>query len=106
VQQVVDYHLANGGVSRFRKFAYIYTNILGEELPDAESIRLGERFRALAFDEVSKAAWIPGVLEFLRDYHKRYLLFVASGTPRTSFSKSFAVGNWNSISLVYSAHPQ
>jgi phosphoglycolate phosphatase-like HAD superfamily hydrolase len=52
------------------------------ELPEAESIRLGERFRALAFVEVSKAAWIPGVLEFLRDYHKRYLLFVASGTPQ------------------------
>jgi phosphoglycolate phosphatase-like HAD superfamily hydrolase len=82
VQQVVDYHLANGGVSRFRKFAHIYANILGEELPEAESIRLGERFRALAFDEVSKAAWIPGVLEFLHDYHKRYLLFVASGTPQ------------------------
>ena len=81
VKQVVDYHLANGGISRFKKFAHIYTNILGEALSKAESSRLGHRFSVLAFDEIVKAAWIPGALEFLRNYYQRYLLFVASGTP-------------------------
>jgi HAD superfamily hydrolase (TIGR01549 family) len=81
VRQVVNYHLANGGISRFRKFAHIYTNILGEPLSEEESNRLGDRFSALAFDEIVKAAWIPGAPEFLRNYYQRYLLFVASGTP-------------------------
>ncbi len=81
VQQVVNYHLAHGGISRFRKFAYIYANILNAALSETESSQLGDRFSALVFDEVTKAAWIPGALEFLRDSHKRYLLFVASGTP-------------------------
>lgn len=81
VEQVVAYHLAQCGVSRFRKFAHIYENILHRPMPDGESERLGEKFSALVFDEVVKAAWIPGAVEFLRDHHTRYQCFVASGTP-------------------------
>lgn len=81
VQRVVDYHLAHGGVSRFRKFAHIYSNILGQPLSDMESAQLGNHFTALVFDEVLKASWITGALDFLRANHQRYLLFLASGTP-------------------------
>jgi len=81
VQKVVAHHLANGGISRFRKFAHIYEHILHCPMPDGESERLGQRFSELVFDEVVKAAWIPGALEFLRDHHTRYQCFVASGTP-------------------------
>jgi len=81
VRQVIDYHLANGGVSRFEKFEYIYSNFLHETLSRAESARLGDRFKAFAFDEIVIAPWIPGAKEFLQDNFQRYLLFVASGTP-------------------------
>jgi phosphoglycolate phosphatase-like HAD superfamily hydrolase len=81
VRQVIDYHLANGGVSRFEKFEHIYRNFLHETLSGAESARLGDRFKSLAFDEIVKAPWIPGAQEFLHDNFRRSLLFVASGTP-------------------------
>lgn len=81
VAQVVVYHLAQCGISRFRKFGHIYEHILHRPMPDGESERLGQRFSDLVFDEVVKAAWIPGALEFLRDHHTRYRCFVASGTP-------------------------
>lgn len=82
-QQVVEYHLTHCGVSRFRKFAYIYENILHLPMPDGHSERLGEQFSTLVFDEVVKAAWIPGALDFIKTYYKRYRLFIASGTPET-----------------------
>ncbi len=82
VKQVVAYHLANGGISRFRKFEHIYADILGQPLSDAESNRLGDRFSLLAFDEIVRAAWIPGARDFLCNYYQRYLLFIASGTPQ------------------------
>ena len=82
VKQVVDYHLAHGGVSRFRKFEHIHREFLHRPLQEAESARLGERFSALVFDEVVKAAWIPGAPEFLEQNHTRYRLFIASGTPQ------------------------
>lgn len=87
VEQVVAYHLAQCGISRFRKFAHIYDNILHRPMPDGESERLGEKFSALVFDEVVKAAWIPGVVEFLRDHHTRYQCFVASGTPQDELAR-------------------
>ena len=82
VQQVVAHHLAHGGVSRFRKFQHIYENILHLPMPEGESERLGGRFSDLVFDEVVKAAWIPGAPEFLESHHASHRCFIASGTPQ------------------------
>lgn len=87
VRQVVAHHLAHGGVSRFRKFAHIYEHILHRPMPEGESERLGEKFSALAFDEVTKAAWIPGAPEFLQQHHGRCLFFIASGTPQDELER-------------------
>ena len=87
VGQVVAHHLEQCGVSRFRKFAHIYEHILHRPMPEGESERLGERFSALVFDEVVKAAWIPGAPEFLEQHHARYLCFVASGTPQEELER-------------------
>ena len=86
-RQVVEHHLAHGGVSRFRKFAHIYEHILRRPMPEGESERLGERFSDLVFDEVVKAAWIPGAPEFLEKNHARYRCFVASGTPQEELAR-------------------
>ena len=81
-RQAVEHHLAHGGISRFRKFRHVYENVLHRPLSEAESAALGEKFSELVFDEVVKAAWIPGAPEFLREQHGRYRCFVASGTPQ------------------------
>lgn len=81
-RQAVEHHLAHGGISRFRKFQHIYEHILHLPLTDVESARLGEKFSALVFDEVVKAAWIPGAPEFLREHDRTFRCFVASGTPK------------------------
>ena len=86
-RQVVEHHLAHGGVSRFRKFAHIYEHILHRPMPEGESERLGEKFSALVFDEVTKAAWIPGAPEFLQQHHGRCLFFIASGTPQDELER-------------------
>ena len=86
-RQVVEHHLAHGGVSRFRKFAHVYENILHRPMPPDESERLGGRFSELVFDEVVKAAWIRGAPEFLAQNHARYRCFVASGTPQEELER-------------------
>ena len=87
VRQVVEHHLTHCGVSRFRKFAHIHEHILQRPMPDGESERLGERFSALVFDEVVKAAWIPGAREFLELEQGRYRFFIASGTPQEELER-------------------
>lgn len=81
VEQVVAWHLANGGVSRYEKFRHFHRAFLGQALPAEEEVRLGERFSALVEAAVIAAPPVPGSMEFLVAYHDRLPLLVASGTP-------------------------
>lgn len=79
---VVDFHLVNGGMSRFKKFEHYYENILKKNITQAELQSLGEEFSRLALQEVLDSPFIPGVLETLQDLKEQTIpCFVASGTP-------------------------
>lgn len=81
VRQVVDWHLAHGGVSRYEKFRHFHQAFLGRALAPPEEVELGRRFSALVEESVIASAWVPGAREFLDGWHARLPLFVASGTP-------------------------
>ena len=52
VRKILDYHLENGGVSRFEKFKTIYRSILKRPLSEEQFRSLCERFSELVVDEV------------------------------------------------------
>jgi phosphoglycolate phosphatase-like HAD superfamily hydrolase len=83
VEEVRRHHLANLGISRFVKFAWIYRELLGRELGDDESRALGERFSALALDKILACPFVPGAERALAELGARLPLFVASGTPQS-----------------------
>jgi phosphoglycolate phosphatase-like HAD superfamily hydrolase len=85
--EVVAYHLANGGMSRFQKFRYFHGTLLGEPLSAAQEAALGREFSALVEDAVVSAPWVPGALEFLDAHHRELPLFVASGTPEDELKR-------------------
>ena len=79
--RVKAHHLANLGISRFVKFAWIYDHLLGKRITEDESRALGERFSALALDKILAAPFVPGAEAALADLSAAFPLFVASGTP-------------------------
>lgn len=79
--EIVRYHLANAGVSRYEKFDYIYKNILGEPLSAQKKKELGEEFSRIVFEEILKAPMVKGALEFLQKHCKSDRLYVVSSTP-------------------------
>jgi len=81
VNKVVEYHLANGGVSRFKKFDYIYAELLKRQITDEIRMELGNKFANLVIQNVLDAPWIPGVQEFLENYSEKLDLYIVSGTP-------------------------
>ncbi|MDQ3297465.1 MAG: HAD hydrolase-like protein [Myxococcota bacterium] len=81
VAKVRAHHLENVGVSRFKKFEWIETNVLGRTLSPEGSVMLGEQFTSLALDKVLAAPFVPGIEEALPVLAERYACFVASGTP-------------------------
>lgn len=81
VEQVIAFHLANGGLSRFEKFRYFHNKLLGLPLSHEEENRLAVEFNARVEAAVVAAPWVEGAEEFLAEFHTSIPLFVASGTP-------------------------
>ena len=81
VDEIVEYHKQNGGVSRYKKFRYIYKEILKKPLDEKTLNELGERFSNLVIEEIKKCPYVPGAIEFIRNNHLKLKLFIASGTP-------------------------
>ncbi len=82
VERIVEYHKINLGISRFRKFEFIYKEILKKELDEKESNRLGEKFSEYVYSGVLASPFVQGAYEFLEKHHKQLLLFIGSGTPQ------------------------
>jgi phosphoglycolate phosphatase-like HAD superfamily hydrolase len=80
VARVREHHLANLGVSRFKKFAWIAEHVFGRPLADGESAQLGDRFSALALAKVLTVPFVPGAEVALERI--ALPMFVASGTPQ------------------------
>jgi phosphoglycolate phosphatase-like HAD superfamily hydrolase len=80
--KVRAHHLAHLGISRFKKFEWIYANLLGKAITDDESRALGEAFSALSLEKILVAPFVPGADAALEALAARWPLFVASGTPQ------------------------
>jgi phosphoglycolate phosphatase-like HAD superfamily hydrolase len=75
------WHLAHGGVSRYRKFAHFYRERLGREISPEETAELDRRLSDLCLDEVLASPMVPGAQAFLEVWSGRLPLYVVSGTP-------------------------
>ena len=81
VARVREHHLANLGISRFKKFEWIAEHILGVAMSAAEREALGVKFSDLALGKVLTAPFVGGAEVALMSLAEQMPLFVASGTP-------------------------
>ncbi|MHA2052756.1 MAG: HAD family hydrolase [Candidatus Hodarchaeales archaeon] len=81
VDELIEYHLNNMGVSRYKKFNYFYESILSEPINNKKLTELGGKFSELVLDEIKGCDFVPGALEFLENQSNKFNLFIASGTP-------------------------
>ena len=81
-QAILDHHLENVGVSRYRKFEWIHSELLRIPLDEDHSKHLGNAFSDIALGKILACPFVPGALECLESLRHRTRLFVASGTPQ------------------------
>lgn len=79
-KRVVDFHLANGGVSRFEKVKLFNSTWLGEEVTDSRIIQLADTFSELSVNGVINAPEVVGANEFLKNT-PQYIKYIITGTP-------------------------
>ena len=87
INQFIDYHIKNGGVSRFEKIRVFYKDILQRPLSDKRFQELALRFSSLVVDKVVAAPWVEGAREFLNKHEKQYNFFIVSGTPEDELNE-------------------
>ena len=81
LNEILQYHSINAGISRYVKFRYIYKRILKSKLSKAKEIELGKRFSRIVLEKIIKAPFVAGAREFLDRHRNHYRFFIASGTP-------------------------
>ena len=81
VEEIVEFHRQNGGMSRYEKIRYIYAEILNEPLAEERFTELVDRFSGLVLDGVLASSPVVGVEEFLECYSSKIPIYVVSATP-------------------------
>ena len=85
--EVIAYHLANKGVSRYKKFTYYYENLLRREMSEKELDDLDKKFSDLVLKGVIDSPFIEGALETLNElYIRKIPAYVVSGTPHNEIN--------------------
>ena len=82
IQKLVrEYHLANGGISRFEKIKYFETVLLGKVYSEEENVSLAQKFAEFVKEKVISSPFIIGVKEFLEKHSTDTLQYICTGTP-------------------------
>jgi len=82
LSKIINYHLENGGMSRFNKFRHIYSEILDRELTEDKMRELSENFEDIVKNEVINSPFVSGAEEFLSGFFSKIPLYVVSATPQ------------------------
>ena len=81
VNSFVDYHQKHGGISRYEKFRYYFREMKKSPDVEKETRDATIRFATIVKKGLVECAYVPGVLEFLKQTNLRgNPLFVVSGS--------------------------
>ena len=81
LDQILRFHMDNGGMSRFEKFKIIYRDFIRQELTPEHSQELGRKFTEYSYQAVVNAPLVKGADSFFENYYRTFLFFIVSGTP-------------------------
>lgn len=81
LDEIIAFHLDNGGMSRYDKFRYIYENILHEELTPEQEEHLASEYVSLIIDAMLTVPYVRGAEDLLKDCSRRLPLYIVSATP-------------------------
>jgi phosphoglycolate phosphatase-like HAD superfamily hydrolase len=77
-----EYHVSNAGISRYVKFEYIQTKILGLPYTDRDRALRSAEFERLTHEQILRCPEVKGAAALLRGLKNRVIRIVASGTPQ------------------------
>lgn len=85
INEFIDYHKKNGGISRFEKFNYLLNNLINYKFDKQKFMKsLLRDFSEISNKNLSRSKIIPGLQKFLKKLNKHNLkLYVVSGSKQS-----------------------
>ncbi|TDQ09931.1 HAD family hydrolase [Pedobacter metabolipauper] len=81
VDELMAYHRANGGLSRYVKFRYFFENIRKEKISEDQVLTLANDFSGIMLQLlINQSLLINDSLEFVIKYHKEVPMHIVSGS--------------------------
>ena len=105
-EKVVDYHLANGGVSRFEKIKYFHNIFLNQDITEEEVLQWADKFSELVLEAVVNAPEVLGALDFLKKNYTILKYWVITGTPTTEIREIIQKRNWTNFFIEAFGAPE
>lgn len=80
VDELIEYHLLNGGMSRYKKIEYFFNTLLSENITEQTVIEYAQKYSEITKEELSQKKYlIEDSLEFIKYNYQKYNLHIASG---------------------------
>ena len=81
VDQLIDYHRINGGLSRFHKIRYFFNELLKEDISEDEVDRFADEFSFVMRQHLpDPALLLPDTIDFIRGLDSAIDKYVVSGS--------------------------
>ncbi|MWV62970.1 HAD hydrolase-like protein [Helicobacter saguini] len=81
VDKLIEYHINNGGLSRFNKITYFFNDILGEEISKEKVENYADEFSKIMRKELTNKEYlINDSLTFIQNNYKKYNFHILSGS--------------------------
>lgn len=83
VEQLLAFHQANGGLSRYVKFRYFFEEIRNESITDDEILIWAERFSLIMKELlVNPDLLIDETMSFVKENQGKYIMHITSGSDQ------------------------
>ncbi len=89
--EIATYHKNNGGISRFKKFRYVFENLLGRTHYEPDYERMVQDFSRASREELRNCKPVDGVEAFLQSAPAGTRLFVISGAEEEELRWSLEI---------------
>lgn len=86
--KLVQYHISNGGISRYKKFEYFYKEILKEKPKHTDLQTLCNEFAIVVFEKLKKSEINEDIFKLKKKYNLNKW-FVVSGGDQEELQKIF-----------------
>ncbi|MGL5903447.1 MAG: HAD family hydrolase, partial [Cetobacterium sp.] len=83
IEEFLDYHRTNGGLSRFHKIKYFFKTYLNEDISEEKVLELANDFSEIMRKELTNKKYlINETVHFIKNNYQKYNMYIVSGSEQ------------------------